>query len=147
MVAWCTHSICYGFHCIPKAEGRDDVFSALVTRWPTAPATVVYDFACALGPYCLLREPEFFADTKFVIDAFHAKGHTKCSDAAFVKTYARVDPRLETVNTSAAECGNNVIGRIKKSVSYMGQSRAVRFVRTMLCVWNRLKRRKMAGLD
>ncbi|KAF6747772.1 hypothetical protein DFP72DRAFT_821322 [Ephemerocybe angulata] len=25
MVCWCSHSICYGFHCIPKSEGRDDV--------------------------------------------------------------------------------------------------------------------------
>ncbi len=121
MVVWCTHSISYGFHCITKGEGRDDVFSALITRWPKTPKTIVYDFACALGPYCLVREPEFFADTLFIIDAFHAKGHTKCSDAAFVRTYAQMDPRLEGLNSSAAECGNGRMGRIRKSVSYMGQ--------------------------
>ncbi|TFK58249.1 hypothetical protein BDN72DRAFT_739945, partial [Pluteus cervinus] len=88
MCVWCTHSICYGFHFIPSGEGRNDVFSAIYTRWPVAPKRVIYDFACALGPYCLTREPEFFADTCFNIDSFHAKGHTKCSPAAFLSTYA-----------------------------------------------------------
>ncbi|KAL0564062.1 hypothetical protein V5O48_017994 [Marasmius crinis-equi] len=37
MGAWCTHSICYGFHFIPKAEGRNDVFAAILTRWKKAP--------------------------------------------------------------------------------------------------------------
>ena len=34
---WCTHGICYGFHCIPDGEGRNDAFSALYTRWREAP--------------------------------------------------------------------------------------------------------------
>ena len=76
MGAWCTHSICYGFHCIPKGEGQNDVFSAMITRWVKPPKRVIYDFACALRPYCMLREPDFFADTTFVIDSFHVKGHT-----------------------------------------------------------------------
>src|ERR1700733_3850744 len=63
MGAWCTHSICYGFHCIPKGEGQNDVFSAMITRWERPPKRVIYDFACALGLYCMLWEPDFFADT------------------------------------------------------------------------------------
>ncbi|KAJ7583992.1 hypothetical protein C8J56DRAFT_790501 [Mycena floridula] len=144
MVAWCTHSICYGFHCIRKGEGRDDVFSAMVTRWKKAPQTVVYDFACALGPYCMLREPDFFADTQFVIDAFHSTGHTKCSAAAFVKTYAEVNPELERVNTSAAECGNGVLSRIRKSTSYMKQIHAVIYTKVFVSVVNQVKRRVMS---
>ncbi|KIK51512.1 hypothetical protein GYMLUDRAFT_181347, partial [Collybiopsis luxurians FD-317 M1] len=31
MACWCSHSICYGFHCIPVGEGRNDVFSAIIT--------------------------------------------------------------------------------------------------------------------
>jgi len=92
MCVWCTHSICYGFHCIPKGEGRNDIFSAIITRWAKAPRTIVYDFACALGPYCLTREPDFFADTSFVIDAFHSKGHTKCSPAAFLSNMPTLIP-------------------------------------------------------
>jgi hypothetical protein len=146
MVAWCTHSICYGFHCIAETEGRDDVFSAMVTRWPVAPKRVVYDFACSLGPYCMLREPEFFQDTFFAIDHFHSSGHTKCSPAAFLSEYANVDPRLVGINSSAAECGNSSLKRIRKSVSYMSQERAIIYTRVFLSVWNRLRMRRAAGL-
>ncbi|KAK7059856.1 hypothetical protein R3P38DRAFT_3303589 [Favolaschia claudopus] len=143
MCVWCTHSICYGFHCIPKGEGRNDVFSALLTRWETAPKRVIYDFACALGPYCMTREPEFFANTQFLIDDFHSVGHTKCSPAAFLKTHCNVDARLSYINSSAGECGNSGLGRIRKSVSYMSQGRAILYSRVFLCIWNRLRIRNM----
>ncbi|KAF8870061.1 hypothetical protein BD779DRAFT_1456051 [Infundibulicybe gibba] len=143
MCVWCTHSICYGFHCIPRGEGRNDVFSAIITRWPKPPKRVIYDFACALGPYCMTREPEFFADTLFLIDDFHSKDHTKCSEAAFLKTYCNVDPRLSVINSSAGECGNSGIARIRKSVSYMSQDRAVLYTRVFMSAWNRLRIRKI----
>jgi hypothetical protein len=146
MCAWCTHIICYGFHCIPRGEGRNDVFSAMVTRWPEAPKRVIYDFACALGPYCMIREAEFFADTLFVIDKFHAKGHTKCAPAAFLSSYSSIDPRLAPINSSAAECGNGGISRIRKSVSYMSQERAIEYTKTFLSIWNRLRIRKLLHL-
>lgn len=146
MVAWCTHSISYGFHCIPVGEGRNDVFSALYTRWEKAPSVVVYDFACALGPYCLLREPAFFQDTLFVIDDFHASDHTKCCPSSFLATYCDSDPRLLRVNSSAAECGNGGLGRIRKSVSYMGQDRAIMYCMVFLSIWNRHRIRKMENI-
>ncbi|KAJ2921312.1 hypothetical protein H1R20_g15781, partial [Candolleomyces eurysporus] len=90
-----------------ESEGRNDVFSAMITRWPVAPKRVIYDFACALGPYCMLREPEFFKNTFFAIDHFHAAGHSKCSPAAFLSEYANADPRLVAINSSAGECGNS----------------------------------------
>ncbi|TFK61109.1 hypothetical protein BDN72DRAFT_872795 [Pluteus cervinus] len=144
MGVWCTHSICYGFHFIPAGEGRNDVFSAIYTRWPNPPDRVIYDFACALGPYCLTREGEFFADTSFNIDTFHAKGHTKCAPAAFLKTYS-LDPRTIHINSSAAECGNSGISRIRKSVSYMTQERAVVYTRVFLSIWNRQRIQKLTG--
>ncbi|KAJ3506795.1 hypothetical protein NLJ89_g6667 [Agrocybe chaxingu] len=108
--------ICYGFHCIPSAEGRNDVFSAIYTRWKKPPTVIVYDFACALQPYCMAREPDFFSKTLFAIDVFHATGHTRCGRSAFLSTYAETDPDLALVNTSAAECGNSGILRIRKSI-------------------------------
>ena len=143
MCVWCTHSICYGFHCIPHGEGRNDVFSAMITCWPKAPKHVVYDFACALVPYCLTREPDFFADTLFIVDNFHAKGHTKFSPASFLKTYAAVDPWLGTINSSATKCGNGGIARIHKSVSYMTQDRAILYMKVFISIWNRLIIRHM----
>jgi hypothetical protein len=143
MVCWCSHSVSYGFHCIPKAEGRNDVFSAIYTHWKKAPDWIIYDFACSSGPYCMTREPDFFKDTRHGIDDCHSSGHTKCSAACFVKTYADLDPRLAKVNTSAAECGNSGLGRIRKSVSYMRQDRAIVYIRVFLAIWNRFKIRRI----
>ncbi|KAJ3562493.1 hypothetical protein NP233_g9533 [Leucocoprinus birnbaumii] len=143
MVVWCSHSISYGFHCIPKSEGRNDVFSALVTRWPKAPKRIIYDFACALGPYCVLREPDFFADSHFMIDNFHARDHTKCAPACFSSTYATIDPAVSDINTSAAECGNSTILQIRKAVSYMGQLRSIIYTKVFLSILNRMKIRGM----
>lgn len=145
MCVWCPHSICYGFHCIPYAEGRNDVFSAMYTHWETAPQVVVYDFACALQPYCMLREPEFFSKTLFVVDAFHAKGHSRCGRAAFLTNYCETNPALMMVNSSAAECGNSGISRIRKSVSYMSQDRAIVYTRVFISLWNRERIRKLEG--
>ncbi|KAJ8079455.1 hypothetical protein PM082_013793 [Marasmius tenuissimus] len=145
MAVWCTHSVCYGFHCIATAEGRNDVFSAMYTRWPNAPDRVVYDFACALAPYCMTREPRFFSGTQFLIDKFHAPGHTKCSSACFLSNYIATDSSLDSVNSSAAECGNSGISRIRKSVSYMRQNRAILYTKTFLSVWNRGQMRRGMG--
>lgn len=143
MCVWCPHSICYGFHCIPNAEGHNDIFSVIYTRWEKAPDVVVYDFACALQPYCMLREPEFFSHTLFVVDAFHAKGHTRCGRAAFLTNYCETNPALLLVNSSAAECGNSGILRIRKSVSYMSQDRAILYTKVFISLWNRQRIRKL----
>jgi hypothetical protein len=143
IAVWCTHCICYGFHFIPKVEGRNDVFSTIYTRWKVAPKRIVYDFACALAPYTMIREPEFFKDTKMVVDLFHSGNHSGCSKASFLETYMGVDPRMAHINSSAAECGNNGIKRIRKSVSYMTQERAIIYTKIFLTVWNRKLIRKL----
>ena len=143
MVAWCQHLVCLGFHFIPKGKGRNDVFSALYCYWEVAPKIVIYDFACALGPYCMAREPRFFAKTRFLIDGFHAQGHTRCSKACSLPFYKKHDNLLADLNSSAAECGNSGIGRISKSLSYMTQRHAIIYTRVFLSVWNRERRRAM----
>lgn len=137
MALWCPHLVCLGFHKMPRAEGRNDVFSALFKYWDVAPKVVIYDFACQLGPYCMSREPEFFKDTLFVVDEMHANGHSNCSQACFVSNYMQVRPSLMSINTSAAECSNAGLNRIRKSVSYMNQAHAILFTYLYLCVWNR----------
>ena len=139
MAAWCPHMICLGFHCIPKGEGRNDVFSALYCYWKTAPRYVIYDFACALAPYCMAREPQFFANTTFLVDSFHAKGHTRCSKACMLSFYQLNDPQLRQVNSSAAECGNAGLRKIRRPLSYMSQRHAIVYTMTFLSVWNRAR--------
>lgn len=140
MAAWCPHMICLGFHVIPKGEGRNDVFSALYCYWEVAPRYVVYDFACALAPYCMAREPQFFENTIFLIDSFHAKGHVRCSKACMLSFYQLHDPRLRAINSSAAECGNAGLRKIRRPLSYMSQRHAIIYTMTFMVVWNRERR-------
>ncbi|GAA5916042.1 hypothetical protein JCM5296_003489 [Sporobolomyces johnsonii] len=100
---WCQHGVCVGFHLMPSSEGRDDFFSGIYCYWPEPPKRVIYDYACALAPYCMTRAPEFFKDVTFLIDEFHAPGHKTCAPAVFVSSHMQADPDLRTVNTSAAE--------------------------------------------
>lgn len=139
MVAWCTHSVCLGFHCIAKGEGRNDVFSAIFTHWEKPPKFIIYDFACALGPYCMLREPEYWKDTRFVIDWFHGYGHVACSPACFITSYVEYDVQLREANSSAGECGNAGVRRIRRPLSYMSQRHAVIYSYVYFALWNRLR--------
>jgi hypothetical protein len=50
------------------------------------------------------------------------------------------------INSSAAECGNGGIARIRKSVSYMGQERAILYTRVFIAVWNRMIIRRLQRL-
>lgn len=141
MALWCPHLVCLGFHKIRNAEGRDDVFSAIFTHFEHAPRTIIYDYACQLQVYSMYREPEFFKDTLFVVDQMHAKGHVGCSGASFFSSYKKFRPDLLNVNSSAAECGNSGLSRIKKSISYMNESHAIQFAYVYLCIWNRRRER------
>ena len=128
---------------MPIAEGRNDVFSAIYTRFPTAPEIIVYDFACQLAPYCFVREARYFRDTRFLIDELHAHDHTRCGQACFASNSMRYDERVRAVNTSAAECGNKGVGRIRKSVSYMTYEHAVIYTKVFMDVRNRITARKI----
>jgi len=142
MALWCPHLVCLGFHKMPRSEGRNDIFSAILKYWKTAPRVIIYDFACQLGPYCMSREPQFFKRTLFAVDEMHANGHTHCSQACFISNYMQVRPHLMAVNSSAAQCSNSGLSRIRKSVSYMSQTHAVIFTYVYLSVWNRKRERQ-----
>lgn len=164
---WCRHSICVGFHLMPEAEGashkpdsdservkfvanryrvrlsgRNDLFSAIFTRWKKAPDIIVYDFACAAASYCLQREAAFFSQTRFYIDEFHAKGHATCSAALRLGTAMSTSADLSLLNSSAAECGNAALRRVRLSLSFMREDHAIILSRMFIEVWNR--RQKIA---
>lgn len=143
-VMWCTHSVCLGFHSIPVAEGRNDVFSAIYTHFRTAPEIVIYDFACKLATYCFTREARYFRHTRFLIDELHAHDHKHCGQACLASNVMAYDSRVRQANTSAAECGNKGMKRIRKSVSFMTYEHAVIYTKVFLDIWNRsvIKRMK-----
>lgn len=143
LVLWCKHSICLGFHSIPIAEGRNDIFSAIYSHFVVAPRIIIYDFACQLAPYCLVREAKFFRHTRFLIDELHAQGHSRCGQACFASNWMRYNDEVWAANTSAAECGNKGMKRIRKSVSFMVYEHAVIFTKAFLDIWNREKIKRM----
>jgi hypothetical protein len=54
-----------------------------------------------------------------------------------MQNYILTNASLKPVNSSAAECGNSGLARIRKSVSYMTESHAILYVHTYVSVWNR----------
>lgn len=67
----------------------------------------------------------------------HAHDHTRCGQACFASNVMRFDNDVRMANTSAAECGNKGMKRIRKSVSFMIYEHAVVYTKTFLDVWNR----------
>lgn len=144
MCIWCRHRVCVGFHIIYNGEGRNDVFSPVYTRWQTAPKVIVYDFACQLYSYNLLRESDFFLNTRHVIDQVHEANHSACSEAYRLSEYKKTgDPNFIHINDSAAEVGNSGLKKLKKSVRYMSLARFMDLCRIQLEVQNRIRIRKL----
>ena len=54
-----------------------------------------------------------------------------------MQNYILTSASLKPVNSSAAECSNYGLTRIRKSVSYMTESHAILYVHTYLSIWNR----------
>ena len=144
LALWCPHGIAVGFHMVPKAEGRNDVFSAIYTRWERAPKLVIYDYSCQLHVYCMRREPQFWHNTMFAVDSFHySKSHRRCSEAYNMRFIADIIPAYASVKDTSAEVGNSSLASIRKSIRYMGQRRAMAFIKLRLEILNRMKIKKM----
>jgi hypothetical protein len=137
---FCKHGICYAFYIIPKAEGRNEAYSFLVSHFRRPPKVVVYDFACSLQDYCLNRAPGFFANTLFVIDRFHWSNHVSCCAGYDIDRYSL----LRYLNTEIAEQCNSALQYIKPSVSRCKQRSFMLLMRLFLDAWNE---RKIIKLD
>ena len=65
----CSHTVCYGWHCMFGPEGRKDVMKVLYERMPQTVLDnliVIYDFAYQAGEYCIKKKPECFAKLSFL---------------------------------------------------------------------------------
>lgn len=54
-----------GFSVLPSSESPKNLFEFIFTRFDVPPSLVMYDNACNASVYCLLREPEFFKNTRY----------------------------------------------------------------------------------
>jgi hypothetical protein len=153
-VLCCTHHFFYGFHFFNTFEGRNDMFSAIYTRYknvvyrtvcmltvvsrfPEAPEVVVHDFACSLADYCMSREPMYFKDTLFIVDSFHARNHKACTQSSKLYAY-KSDPKINALNSNAAEHLNSGLRHLRRSMSGMGEARSISYMNTYICVRNRM---------
>ncbi|XP_046858810.1 uncharacterized protein LOC124452271 [Xenia sp. Carnegie-2017] len=124
-------SICYGFQVMPDHESPNVPFTILRTRFSEAPELVIYDNACKLHEYCLNRDPAFFKKSKFIVDKFHWRNHSGCSEGYDINRY----PILKTHNSQAAEQCNSVMKPLASMVSYMEYDNFLLF--SKLYIWYR----------
>ncbi len=119
--------------------------AAISSSLPEAPEGLVIHCRTT-GSFC--KRPLF--NYRFVLQYecnrwwFHARDHSKCGQACFASNVMQFDERTRAVNTSAGECGNQGIGRIWKSVSYMNYEHAVLYTKVFMDVWNRMVARRIA---
>jgi len=122
---FCPHGVCLGFSILERYEGPSTAFELLFQRFPTAPRMVIYDNACNLSKYCLLREPAFFAKTEFRIDRLHWKGHIGCHEGFCLDAYPKDievlggKARLGRINSQVCEQANSGLDYISKQAKFM----------------------------
>ena len=73
-----------------------------------------------------------FMKCRFVVDQFHAPGHSTCSLASALAEAMLHLPELNGLNGSAAERGNLGVARIRKTLSYMSEEHAILYTKVRL---------------
>ena len=106
-----------------RPESPRTAFEILVTKFKKIPTVIVYDDACHLQLYCVKREPALFKDTKFIIDNFHASGHT-CTKGYHMVTYSR-DKRINTLNSNLVEQANKQFRYLTSQIACMQSDNAI----------------------
>ena len=114
---YCEHGVCYGFEILQKCESPRHPFRIFKSRFNQAPELIIYDNACRLHIYSLNREPQFFQNTKFLVDRFHWRGHVGCSRGYCLDAYN--DKRIRAINSQVNEQANSGLQRIRGQLAYM----------------------------
>ena len=68
LIITCPHGFVLGWELIKEPESPKQVFRFLYYLCKDAPERVIYDNACNLEHYCMIRHPKYFQNTRFVID-------------------------------------------------------------------------------
>lgn len=97
----------------------------------------MYDRACLLHTFCMLREPAFFANTIFRVDITHYKGHANCSEGYNPQLYRHRDAHasdaaLPYLNTQMAEQWNALLRNIRTPAAFMTADHFLSYTRTFL---------------
>lgn len=123
LLVTCPHRRSYGFRIMKTPESVRDIFQVLLTRLGNnPPSTIIYDNSCMLAAYSLAREPNRFANVRFLIDRFHHTNHKACSQALRIRSY-QTDPVLSGYNTQACEQTNSLLRHLGNSLPFMSLPR------------------------
>jgi hypothetical protein len=107
-----------GLSVLRYNDGLFTLFRIIMERWREAPETIIYDNCCNFHVFCSIREPRFFAKTRFFVDRFHWPNHNKCSGCYNLDNYN--DPVLQSINSERAEQFNARL-RVVQHVQAMSQ--------------------------
>ena len=129
------HGHCYGFHVMPRSEGRKDAAASLYTHLKEGPSEIFYDYACGLSEYNHNRESGFYKNTRYFHDIFHGYMH-KCSKAFHCHRLLG----FNTLNTSVCEQFNSFIQNVKASCKLMTQCHFTFYMQFFIHQWNMQKR-------
>jgi hypothetical protein len=86
----------------------------------------------------MAREPRYWNNTMFLIDALHESNHTACSENSFATTFqhAKISPFVG-LNTQTAEQKHRRLGRIKTAASFMTLKNYMYLIRQTVELMNR----------
>ena len=131
---FCVHGFSYGFSLLDKKESPKVAFEILMTRFPTMPRIVIYDNSCHLHLYAINRDPLKFANTMFLIDRLHSKGHL-CTKGYHMNTY-EVDNEIKNINSQIVEQANARLRNLSNQLACMSSDNALVHVKAFLAIKN-----------
>ena len=101
------HRFALGFHQ-GETESINDIFSVVYQYWHEAPKVIVSDYHCVGAVYQANREPDYFKPTVNMVDAFHSRGHSKCSSGIHAQQFKSTHPEHAIMNDSGLEANKSV---------------------------------------
>lgn len=107
----CTRPLILGFKVLDREEGPKAVLDVCMSRFPTMPRFLLYDFGCGLFRSAMHTLWWALENTTVCSDAFHIVNHS-CSKAFHPGTYCSLDG----TNTVGHEQRNGPISNIKRSL-------------------------------
>lgn len=107
---------------------------------------IIHDRGCKLHTLALRREPYFFRNTIFRVDAMHYANHVGCSEGYNSKLYSKLgsyssEANVPRANTQVCEQGNALLKHIRVSCCFMTQHSFMVYTRMYLANKNMNKDR------
>lgn len=129
----CSHPKCVAVVMMDGHEGPRMPLDFIVSRLPTLPDSVIYDFAGGTHKATACRVPRVAKLVNTCVDAFHFRSsHKTCSSARCPTSYET----LLGFNTSSSEQRNASTRRLKQFITLLNQRNFLTFSAFQQCISN-----------